>query len=150
MATRGTHFVRTLLLIAGVSLVAMGQNVTGTIESAVKDASGVVVPNVTVTVTNVGTNAAYNDMADGQGNYSIRLLPVGIYNLSASVPGFKKYDANGIRVQVNETSRVGGTSESVNVESVAVHVGTESPVLKSVIDQTRDPRIMQLALRFVW
>jgi hypothetical protein len=121
----------------------MGQNVTGTIEGVVKDASGAVVPNVTVTATNTGTNAAYTGVADGQGNYSIRLLPVGVYNLSAAVPGFKKYDANGIQVQVNETSRVdlalqvGATSESVDVEAVAVHVDTESPVLKSVIDQTR-------------
>src|SRR5215472_9753121 len=104
MATVGTQFVRTLLLIAGGALLAIGQNVTGAIEGVVKDASGAVVPNVTVTATNAGTNAVYSGAADAQGNYSIRLLPVGVYNLSASVPGFKKYDANGIQVQVNETS----------------------------------------------
>ena len=81
--------------------------------------------------------------SDSQGAFSILLLPVGVYNLTASVAGFKKYDALGIRVQVNETSRVdltlqvGATTESVDVEAVAVHVDTESPVLKTVIDQTR-------------
>ena len=123
--------------------MAPGQEVTGTVVGVVKDASGGVVPNAAVMATNAGTNASYTGISDAEGAYSIRSLPVGVYNLSASVPGFKRYDATGIRVQVNETSRVdlqlelGSTSESVNVTATAVHVDTESPILKTVIDQSR-------------
>ena len=138
-----TLFARALLLAACCAPPVFGQNVTGTIEGVIKDASGAVVPNVPVTVTNVGTNATYSGASDGQGAFSIHLLPVGVYNLAASMSGFKKYDALGIRVQVNETSRVdlalqvGATTDSVDVEAVAVHVDTESPVLQTVIDQKR-------------
>src|SRR5450432_2132436 len=142
MSFASTTLVRTLLLACCASLL-MGQNVTGTIEGVVKDSSGAVIPNVSVTAANTGTNATYNSTADSQGAFSIHLLPVGVYNLSVSVAGFKKYDALGIRVQVDETSRVdlslqvGATTDSVDVDAVAVHVDTESPVLKTVIDQTR-------------
>ncbi len=135
--------IRIILLVACGASLMVGQNVTGAIEGVIKDASGAVVPNATVVATNVGTNAAYSGTANDQGAYAIRSLPVGVYNLTASVAGFKKYDALGIRVQVNETSRVdlalqiGATSESVDVEATAVHVDTESPVLKTVIDQQR-------------
>ncbi len=143
MSFARTMFVRIVLLVSCCCSLVVGQNVTGTIEGVIKDASGAVVPNITVSVTNTGTNAAYTGITDSQGAFSIRLLPVGVYNLTASVAGFKKYDALGIRVQVNETSRVdlalqvGAATESVDVDAVAVHVDTESPALKTVIDQTR-------------
>jgi Carboxypeptidase regulatory-like domain/TonB-dependent Receptor Plug Domain len=143
MSFTRTACVRIFLLAACSASLVFGQNVTGAIEGVIKDASGAVVPSVTVTATNTGTNAAYSSTADSQGAFSIRSLPVGVYNLTASVAGFKKYDANGIRVQVNETSRVdlalqvGATTESVDVEAVVVHVDTESPALKTTIDQTR-------------
>ena len=138
-----TALLRVFLLAVCCALAVLSQDVTGTIAGVVKDASGAVIPNVTVTVTNTGTNATYSATSDGQGAFAIRLLPVGTYNLSTSVEGFKKYDASGVRVQVNETSRVdltlqvGSTSESVDVQASATYVDTESPVLKSVIDQKR-------------
>src|SRR5580693_8884140 len=105
MSLSGATLYRILLLSAfGASLV-LGQEVTGAISGVVKDASGAQVPEVTVTAVNAGTGASYNGKSDSQGVYSIRSLPVGVYNLTASVPGFKKYDANEVRVQVNETSR---------------------------------------------
>ena len=77
MSFARTILVRTLLLACCASLV-IGQSVTGTIEGVVKDASGAVIPNAAVTVTNTGTNAAYSNTADSQGAFSIRLLPVGV------------------------------------------------------------------------
>jgi hypothetical protein len=138
-----TALLRFFLLSVGGASLVVGQNVTGTIEGVIKDTSGAVVPTAAVTATNTGTNATYVATADSEGAFSIRLLPVGVYNLTVSVAGFKRYDALGIRVQVSETSRVdltlqvGATTESVDVAAVAVHVDTESPVLKTVIDQTR-------------
>ena len=53
-----TMFVRTLLLAACCASLVFGQNVTGTIEGIIKDASGAVVPNVTVTAINRRTASA--------------------------------------------------------------------------------------------
>ena len=103
--SRTVLFLIFLLSALGTALV-FGQEVTGAIAGVIKDATGAQVPDAMVTAVNAGTGATYNGKSDGEGVYSIRSLPVGIYNLTASVPGFKKYDANAVRVQVNETSRV--------------------------------------------
>src|SRR5437899_1800935 len=138
-----TMSLRILLFVVCCVSLVFGQNVTGSIAGVILDPSGSAVPGATVTAINVGTNATYTGTTDNEGAYSIRSLPVGTYNLTASVTGFKKYDANGIRVQVNETSRVdlglqvGQLTESVDVTAAVVHVDTESPVLKTVIDQKR-------------
>ena len=134
---------RICLFASVCALPALAQEVTGSIAGVVKDASGAVVPNATITATHTGTNSTYTGTSDSGGAYSIRSLPVGVYNLSTGVAGFKKYESSGVRVQVNETSRVdlelqvGSTSESVDVAATAVHVDTESPTLKTVIDQSR-------------
>src|SRR5580704_6535668 len=100
MSCSRTAWFRFLVLSAfGASLV-WGQEVTGAVAGVIKDASGALVPDVTVAAINVGTNASYSGKSDSQGAYSIRSLPVGVYNLTASVVGFKKYDANEVRVQV--------------------------------------------------
>ncbi len=137
------RWFRICLFASICAIPALAQDVTGSIAGVVKDASGAVVPNATITATNTGTNSTYSGTSDAEGAYSIRLLPVGVYNLSAAVTGFKKYESTGVRVQLNETSRVdlglqvGSTSESVDVAATAVHVDTESPTLKTVIDQSR-------------
>ncbi|MBV8819000.1 MAG: carboxypeptidase regulatory-like domain-containing protein, partial [Acidobacteriaceae bacterium] len=143
MPTSRASLLNGLWLAACTASLVWGQEVTGTIAGVVKDASGAVIANATVTAVNPATNATYTGTSDSLGAYSILQLPVGIYNLSTSVAGFKKYEANGVRVQVNETARVdlnlqiGATTDSVNVEASAVYVETESPALKSVIDQKR-------------
>ncbi|HUS07586.1 MAG TPA: TonB-dependent receptor plug domain-containing protein, partial [Bryobacteraceae bacterium] len=75
--------------------------------------------------------------------FTLTTLPVGIYNLSATSPGFKRFEAKNIRVQVNEIARVdvpltvGETAEAVTVASEAVHIDTTTATLKTVVDQKR-------------
>ena len=75
--------------------------------------------------------------------YVINTLPVGVYNLSASTAGFKKFEAHDVRLQVNEVVRVdmpmavGETAETVNVSGTAVNVDTSTATLKTVMDQKR-------------
>ncbi|MEX2303660.1 MAG: carboxypeptidase-like regulatory domain-containing protein [Bryobacterales bacterium] len=129
-------------LLLAVS-VGLAQNVTSSIAGVVTDASGAVVPGASVSVTNTGTNAHYTGSTTDLGTFNIRSLPVGLYDLSVEVSGFKKYEARGIRTQVNETARVdvalevGQVAESVEVQANVVNVDTESATLKTVIDQRR-------------
>ncbi|MBM3813849.1 MAG: hypothetical protein FJW20_19655 [Acidimicrobiia bacterium] len=128
------------LLLAG-SLVA--QNVTGTISGLVMDPSGAVVPSVNVTAINTGTSARFQTVSDSTGLYALRLLPAGLYEVTAEVSGFKKYETRGIRLQVNEIARlditlaVGSTGETITVSSAAVTVDTTTATLKAVVDQKR-------------
>ena len=140
--------VRGVLLLAVVIALCltpgvMAQNVTGTISGVITDATAAVVPTVSVTVVNQGTNAAYTGTSDSLGAYSIRSLPIGVYDLTAENPGFKRFEATGIRLQVNEIARVdpvlevGDVTETVEVAADVITVDTVTTTLKTVIDERR-------------
>jgi hypothetical protein len=136
-----------LKLMFSAMLVIFASNasadVTGTIAGLVKDASGASVQDVAVTVTNVGTRAKFTTKSDPTGSYSLRDLPVGVYDLAAEVTGFKEFVSDGIRVQVNETVRldvtlvVGAVTQAVEVSGQVSTVDTEGATLKEVVDQQR-------------
>jgi len=140
--------MRRLALIVLVALgvlggILQGQNVTGSITGMVKDPSGSVVPNAKITAVNVGTSAAFTTASGPDGAYTVRAVPVGVYDLSAEAPGFKKYETKSIRVQVNEITRVdvalevGQTVETVTVSGTVVTVDTTTAALRGVVDQMR-------------
>jgi hypothetical protein len=135
-----TRLIAALLCLAALATAA---DVTGSITGVVTDPSGAVVPNAEVTATNTGTNAAFRGRSDGQGVYALRLLPIGLYDLTATMQGFKKFETKGIRLQVNEVVRVdiglavGETVETVTVAGEATNVDTSTATLKTVVDQKR-------------
>ncbi len=130
-------------LLVGLSVSVYGQETTGSVAGVVTDSSGAVIPEVKITVQNVGTNASYTGATSQLGTYNIRTLPVGVYRLTAEAPGFKRFEATGIQLQVNEVSRVdvtmqvGQLTESVEVQASVVTVNTEDATLRTVVDQRR-------------
>jgi hypothetical protein len=144
MFRRTTSFVVVLASILSIAPAALhGQDVTAGITGLVKDATGGVIPGAKITATNNGTQAHFESTADASGAYTFRALPVGMYDLAADVPGFKRFEAKNVRLQVNEIARVdmalevGAAAETVSVEAQAVSVDTSSPTLKTVVDQKR-------------
>lgn len=132
-----------LALLLASCVVTQAQDVSGTLTGIVKDATGAVIPNAQVRATNTGTQAHFEATTDGSGSYTLRNIPIGVYNLEVSSQGFKRYDATGIRLQVNEVLRldatldVGAATEAVTVTAQAVIVDTSTQTLKTVIDQKR-------------
>lgn len=133
-----------LLLTVLVAVTCIGAaDITGSIDGLVKDPSGAVAPAIEVSVANNGTNAVFHAVTDSTGAYFIRELPVGEYTLTVEPKGFKKFVANDLRVQVNESIRVdinleiGDLAQTVDVSGVAETVDTNSITLKNVVDQQR-------------
>ena len=100
---RFTYISAYMLLIA-VSAFAQGDR--GTITGTVGDPAGAVVAGAPVSARNVDTGAMYEAATTNTGNYTLPELPAGTYELSVTVPGFKKYVRQGLRVQVGQTLRV--------------------------------------------
>ena len=81
--------------IAVVSLIALGscavfgQVSTAAISGVVRDASGAVVPGVTVTVKHVESGLTRTAVTNETGSYTVQLLPVGAYEITTDLPGFK-------------------------------------------------------------
>jgi outer membrane receptor protein involved in Fe transport len=132
-----------LFLLLSAAFAALGQNVTASLTGVVRDATGGVVPKATVRAVNVGTNAEFQATTNAEGQYTIRTMPVGVYNVTVEAPGFKRREISGIRLQVNDVARidatldVGATVETVTVSGSVVPVDTETSTLKTVVDQKR-------------
>ena len=85
---------------AGASAQASGQ-ITG----SVTDSSGGLLPGVTIEAVNVNTNAVRSAVSGQDGQYVIPLVPPGVYNVKATLQGFKAAQRDGLRVTVTETAR---------------------------------------------
>ncbi len=112
------------------ALAAFAQTNLGTITGTITDPAGAVVPNAPVEAKNVATDAVYPAAASGTGNYTIAQLPIGTYNLSVTVAGFKKYARTGIVIEAYAIDRVDPALE-VGATTESVIVNAESPMLKT-------------------
>src|SRR5262245_5260977 len=127
--------IRRLLFIVCLSLfapIAFGQTDRGTITGTVSDATAAVIPGVAIEAKNVQTGAVYQAGSSETGNYTLAQLPAGTYELSAVLPGFRRFVRTGIMVSVatvyriDVTLEVGATDQSVTVEAASPLLKTES------------------------
>lgn len=84
--------IKALLFVFVASLVAalplVSQVTTGSIVGVVYDSSGAVIPNCTVTATDLETGAKHVTQSNASGYYTIPSIPPNRYKLSATVNGF--------------------------------------------------------------
>jgi outer membrane receptor protein involved in Fe transport len=130
--------VLSALLIAS-ALILFAQSDRGTITGTITDPAGAVIASAGVVARNIETGATYPVEASATGNYTIPQLPAGTYELSVSVPGFKRLLRPGLIIQAAQTIRVdatlevGNATESVTVEAEAPLLKTESGELSQTI-----------------
>jgi hypothetical protein len=110
-----------------VPAAAQSQAMNGTIEGTVKDESGAVLPGVTVTVTNFETGAARVVISNEEGTYRAQLLPLGRYQVTGELQGFKKFEQRGISLSAGQLAQI-NISLSVGNLAETVTVTQESPV----------------------
>ena len=136
MFARTTILVLTFLFL---TLPCSAQLDTGAILGTVLDPSGAVIPSAVIAVENQNTGAQIRIVADETGNFIAPVLPVGLYRVSASAPGFKTLVRSDLRLQVSDRMRLdltletGQVSETVNVTSQAPIVDTASTTLGIVV-----------------
>lgn len=141
---------RTTLTFALLSLLtllaggAVAQVVTGSIAGTVKDPSGAVVPNATVTVTNTDKNIVVRTVkTNASGGYTAPFVPVGHYSVSVQANGFEQMTQTGINLDVNQsltvdfTMQVGEVQQSVTVEATPLRVDLQNAQAQTVITGTQ-------------
>src|ERR1700722_14618302 len=119
-----------LLCLFILAISALAQSDRGTITGTISDPAGAVVPNAPVEARNLSTGLTYQSQSTDTGNYTVTELPVGQYEITATVPGFKKYVRQGLVVQAAETYRVDITLE-VGASTESVTISAEAPLLKT-------------------
>src|SRR5215469_5455166 len=124
-----------LLLVAS----AFGQT-NASMVGSVKDPTGATIANAEVTVTNAerGITRTTNSNADGE--WAVPSLPAGKYDVAVTASGFKKYQAQGVILEVAQKARVdiamqvGADTTLVTVEGTSVaQVETQSSDLTGTV-----------------
>ena len=130
------------------ALCAFGQGNQGSITGTITDPQGAATPNASIDAKNQDTGEIFHGGTSATGNYVIP-VPAGKYELTVSVPGFKKYVRSNLEVASATASRqdvkleVGGVTETITVTEQAPLMKTESG---EVSHQMQTDDITQLPL----
>jgi hypothetical protein len=120
------------VLTGCVGATALAQSVRGAIGGSVTDPTGALIPNATVTATELGTGGKSVTHTTGAGVYHFPDLPIGTYTVTATAPGFETKTNTGVLVQVNSTTPLnislasGAVSDVITVDASGNQLQTET------------------------
>src|SRR5262245_40671626 len=131
--------ILTLMGLLFLPLCAAAQTSTSTLTGTVRDASGGVLPGVTVGITDTARNANQSTVTNDVGSYAFPSLVPGGYSITAQLPGFQRFVREGVIFQVAQVASVdiqlvlGAITESVEVTAATPMLETETSSRGSVI-----------------
>jgi outer membrane receptor protein involved in Fe transport len=119
------------------------QALTGTITGSVLDASDAAVPNAQISARNVNTGLERSAASNELGIFTIPLLPVGEYEVTAKAQGFNDAKAGPVRVGVGQAITVplrltvGTVTEQVTVQAQAAAIETTRTSVAASVDSSQ-------------
>jgi hypothetical protein len=143
MMTQVANYLRGFCLL--LLFFAMGANLnaqtisTGSIQGTITDPSGAVLPDVKVTVTNVGTNRVQTFTTSDRGAYSTGPIVPGNYLVRVEAKGFRTAELSlnvviGAVTSGNIKMQVGQSEQTVEVSAETLRVNTEQPTVQGVLN----------------
>jgi outer membrane receptor protein involved in Fe transport len=129
-----------LVFVLTGSILAFGQQTTGSIVGTVKDQQGALVTTATVKAINVDTGFSRSAPANGYGQYRIDFLPVGKYTVEAVAAGFERFVQQNLALNVDQTLTVdiplvvGAQSLTITVNEAPPAINTSDAVLGRTIE----------------
>jgi len=132
------------LLLAGLlgpcAVSAWGQS-TATLSGTVTDPSGAILPHAHVTVHSLATGADRAIDTDGAGLYVVPSLQPGDYEIQATAAGFSNFTVKKVTLDVDQKVTVdmhlavASAGETVEVESTATQIESQTMTVGQVIDR---------------
>ncbi|HKY28297.1 MAG TPA: carboxypeptidase-like regulatory domain-containing protein, partial [Pyrinomonadaceae bacterium] len=133
---RQRHLAQFALLIATVFLsvpIVFGQSgPSGSLSGVVQDPNGASLPGVVVTVKNLATGATRTLNTNEEGRWTMPALPVGTYEVSYEMSGFKKLVRDRVDVEASvprtleDRMEVGEVGATINIVEGAALVTPET------------------------
>ena len=137
-------FATAFLLVLIFSTQAWSQSSFATVSGTVQDATGALIPGVSVTATNNATGIVTTVVSNETGSYNIPSLLPGVYKVSAELPGFQTHTytdvalGNAVQVRLNFTLRVASVAQAVEVTVAAdTLLATSSPSVSDVLNERK-------------
>lgn len=124
------------VLAPTIAFAQANAGLTGTIT----DSTGAVVPNAKITIVNLETAVKTELTSGSAGNYTVKGLNPGKYDLTVEAAGFKKGVQKSVNVEVSTMSTIdvslatGSTTDSVEVVASEIALNTTQPQLGSTIE----------------
>lgn len=132
---------RILLVLASIVLIPSATYAQASIAGTVKDASGAVLPGVTVEASSPALiERTRSVVTDGTGQYKVVDLRPGTYTVTFALPGFSTVKREGVELSgaftatVNADLRVGAVEETITVSGETPIVDIQSTTRQQVLD----------------
>src|SRR5690242_14644123 len=119
--------------------IVFAQSDLGTINGTVRDPSGAAVPNATVTVKNQANGSERTSTTNQGGLYSVTNIPPGVYTVSVTASGFKKFESNNNKLDPSSTLAVDAgltlrsATATVGVSAAATQLQTETASVQKLV-----------------
>ena len=149
---------RIAALVLGLFFCAAGaasaQIDTASIVGTVRDASGGILPGVSVVATHVESGVSTSVVTNASGQYVFPSVRVGLYTVSAELSGFRRAVQQNVRLQVqdraevNFTLEVGAVTEEVIVQGRPDLLQTQTADIGNVIDERQIRDLPLLGRRY--
>jgi carboxypeptidase family protein len=131
-----------ILAFGFVLLLPVVASAQATISGVVKDASGAVLPGVTVEASSPALiEKVRTTVTDGTGQYAIPDLRPGLYSVKFTLTGFAAVEREGVELsgtftaRINADMRVGGLEETIKVNAETPVVDVQSTQQERVLDR---------------
>jgi len=98
---------------------------TGSISGTTVDASGAILPNAQIALTDRARGTTFNTTSQSDGVFAIRALPIGTYKVTITAPGFKTTEIEGLGITTGSDTGIGkqtltaGAADTVTVEAAS-------------------------------
>jgi len=118
---------------------AIAQVDTGTLAGITRDSSGAIIPNASVTATNLDTGITKTVKTNASGIYTLTSLKIGTYSIAVEAAGFGKEIRSNLvlnvqqNIQLDFTLTIGSLTQTAVVTGAAPLLDTESASLGDVV-----------------
>ena len=137
--------VLAIILTVAISFAMPGmvfaQAYFGTVSGELTDASGAVVQDAKVVLTDQQKGFTFNTTSDSSGRYLFRSIAPGIYAVSAEAKGFQRAKSAGFKVDINQnattnlTLKIAGASQTIQVTGEAQAIQTQDAETGQVVNR---------------
>src|ERR1700739_1725308 len=144
MSSKRSCVAKLALLLLCFPIMMRGQELAGTLNGTVVDASGAAIPGAEVTISTEETKGVSRTvLTDGHGNYTATNLPAGNYSVKISAKGFGSFDAQHVTLFVAQTRtldaklQLGQVNQTVTVREAVESLDTTTSAVEGTVSGTQ-------------